>query len=321
MTLIGLITIILCYFTFTSAWNVIRTDWMLPPTTEDDYKSGYRLVLITQELDTPFWNQVSDGALEQAIQDGVSMEVWGSYGKNEEDFLQKIEIAIMSKVDGIIVQGLDTEEFKELTKIKAGLYGIPIITVANDVPMQDSLRKTYVGSDQYSAGQMIGRELVSNMDAMGTVVLIGGSEQQYYLKQRLEGIQNVLQDYPDIVSIYVETSDARERVVAATRDVLNRYPETEAFIAINANVAESLIQEIERRSQIEKYHIFSFDDGPESLSLLKKGKLEGMIEQSPKEMGRKSVYLMTKWLKGEMIPLNMDGYYTEIGILNANDVL
>ena len=81
------------------------------------------------------------------------MEVWGSYGKNQEDFLKKVEIAIHSKVDGIIVQGLDTEKFKNLTKVKAAFYGIPIITVANDVPMAESLRRTYVGSDQYLAGR------------------------------------------------------------------------------------------------------------------------------------------------------------------------
>ena len=62
---------------------------------------------------------------------------------------------------GTIVQGLDSEEFYQLAKFKASFYGIPIITIANDVPMTESLRRTYVGSDQYEAGELIARQLVA----------------------------------------------------------------------------------------------------------------------------------------------------------------
>ncbi|KAF0822408.1 substrate-binding domain-containing protein [Cytobacillus firmus] len=74
-------------------------------------------------------------------------------------------------MDGIIVQGLDTPEFKDLVKVKAAFYGIPIITVANDVPKAESLRKTYVGSDQYLAGQLIAEQLIDDMGHEGKVIL------------------------------------------------------------------------------------------------------------------------------------------------------
>ena len=106
--------------------------------------------------------------------------------------MKKIEIAIHSQVDGIIVQGLDTDEFKDLTKIKAASYGIPIITIANDVPMEDSLRRTYVGSDHYLAGQMIAKQLLSEMGPVGDVILMYDSQKQYYQQQRLNGIKDEL---------------------------------------------------------------------------------------------------------------------------------
>jgi len=318
MIVLGLISVVLCYFTFVSAGQAFRAGWPLPRAL-DEQQARYRLLLITQALDTPFWDKVGAGALEQAAKDDASLQVWGSYGKNEDDFLKKIEIAIASKVDGIIVQGLDTAEFKELTKIQAGLYGIPVITIANDVPMQESLRRTYVGSNHELAGRMIGEELAADMGPKGTVVLLGGSGQQYYQKQRRDGIRNVLEKYPDIETVYAETSDTREEIIAATRDAMNRHPGADAFIALNANVAEVMIQEIGKRSQIEPYHIYSFDDNPESLSLLKEGKLDGMIEQSPEAMGRMSVDLMVQWLNGEKVPLDTNGYYTDIRMLKAKD--
>lgn len=287
------------------------------PAAADGQEMKYRLVLITQELDTPFWDKAGIAAKEQARKDGASLEVWGSYGKNQEDFLKKLEIAIQSKVDGIIVQGLDTREFKDLVKIKAAFYGIPIITVANDVPKAESLRKTYVGSDQYLAGQLIAEQLIDDMGHEGKVILMGDKHKEYYLQQRLNGIHDVLKDYPRIRTVYAETTDVREEIIASTQNMLNLNPDTDSFIAIKANIAEAMIQEIGRRSQIEPYYIYSFDDGPDSLSLLKQGKLDGMIEQSPEEMGSLSAELILKWLKDEEVPLKSDGYLTDIRILKA----
>jgi ribose transport system substrate-binding protein len=313
---LGFVFAILFYFTFVSADKVFRSNWQMPRTSAQA-QAKYRLVLITQELETPFWDKVGSGAIEQARKDGSSLEVWGSYGKNQEDFLKKIEIAIDSKVDGIIVQGLDTEEFKSLTKIKAAFYGIPIITVANDVPMAESLRRTYVGSDQFKAGQMIANQLLSDMGHAGTVILLGDSREEYYQQQRLNGIHDVLKNYPNVRTEYAETPDTREQVIATTQDLMNRFPNVDAFVAVNANNAGAMIQEIGRRSQVEPYDIYSFDDSPETLALLKQGKLDGMIEQSPETMGRISVSLMIKWLSGETVPLNSDGYLTDIRMLKA----
>jgi ribose transport system substrate-binding protein len=310
--------LLLSYFTIDSAIKVFRSDWQLPKINQQE--EVYRLVLITQDVETPFWDKVSSGALKEAEEKGASLEVWGSYGNNTEDFLKKMEIAIHSKVDGIIIQGLDTEEFKQLTKIKASFYGIPIITVANDVPMSESLRRTYIGSDQYKAGELIAKQLVLDMGTIGEVVLMYDRQQEFYQTQRLNGIKDVLKDYPEVQIMYSETSDSREQTIASTQDVLNRMPEVDAFIAVSADVVGAMIQEISRRYQVEPYYIYSFDDGPDSLPLLEQGKLDGIIKQSPKEMGEKSVQLLLEWLNGETVPLKSEGYFTEIDILKEKDM-
>ncbi|WP_245546927.1 sugar ABC transporter substrate-binding protein [Evansella cellulosilytica] len=314
--ILAFIFICLCYLTVVSAEKVLRTDWKIPSALEQN-KTQYRLVLITQDMETPFWDEVGNGALVQADKLSVSMEVWGSYGNNQEDFLKKVELAIHSKVDGIIVQGLNTDEFKHLSKIKASFYGIPIVTIANDVPMDESLRRTYVGSDQYAAGKMIANELVADMGTSGKVVLMYDNREEYYQVQRLHGIHDVLKEYPDIEMIDAETTDMRDQVIATTQEVLNQSPDADAFIAVNANIVGAMLQEISKRFQIEPYYIYSFDDGPESLSLLTQGKLDAIIKQSPEEMGKKGVQLIVEWLDDETVPLEINGYYTDIDILRA----
>jgi len=320
--IVKIVSVITCiflfYYTLDSAVKVFNTNYKLPEELKEEL-TDKRIVLITQELETPFWDSVSIGAQKQAEQSGARLEIWGSFGNNQEDFLKQIEIAIYSQVDGIIVQGLDTAEFKELTKVKASSYGVPVITVANDVPMAESLRRTYVGSDQLLAGRMIAEQLLADMGESGEVVLMIDSRQEYYQTQRLKGIQEYLSNYPGIELIEAETEDTREQVIATTKDLLNRMPDVDAFITLNAKFADDLVEEIDRRSNVETFYIYSFDDDPSSLSLLEQGKIDGMIEQSPLMMGELSVKLMMDWLNKEVLPLNLDGYLTDIQMVEQVD--
>ncbi|HAM80623.1 sugar ABC transporter substrate-binding protein [Ornithinibacillus bavariensis] len=316
--LLIILYIILCYFTSVSALSVFQSDWELPEAI-DQQQSEYRLVLITQDIDTPFWDAVGRAALDEAKKLGVSLEIWGNYGSHREDFLTNLEVAIQSKVDGIIVQGLDSKEFKELTKVKASFYGIPIITIANDVPMAESLRRTYVGSDQYKAGRMIAEQLITDMGTAGKVVIMFNDELEYYQEQRLAGMEDLLKQYSNILIEHAKTSNKRDEVITSTQDILNKVTDADAFIAVNANTIGAMVQEIGKRYQVSPFYIYTFDDGPEAIPLLEKRMIDGVLRQSPEIMGRKSVELMTDWLKGETIPLDSDGYLTEIHIMKATD--
>lgn len=317
---LGFVCVVLLCFTITAAIRFVQSDRQQLPQASVSKPSQYRFVLITRDLGTPFWEKVGSGARQQAQQNAATLEVWGSYGEDKDDFLKQIEIAIDSKMDGIIVQGLDNDQFKELTKVKAAFYGIPIITVASDVPMDESLRKTYVGSDPVMAGRTIVRQMIQDMGSEGTVVLMDNNQKEYDQQQRVAGIMEVLHAYPRIHPHYVETPEQKENIIAATRDIMNQFPNVNAFISVDANLTSSMIQEIGRRSQIDPYYIYSFDDNPDVLPLLRKGKLDGIIEQSPETMGEMSVQLMIQWLEGKEIPLDTTGSFTSIRVLKADDV-
>jgi ribose transport system substrate-binding protein len=307
------------YLTLSTAYTVFSSNLSAPTVTEA-HRDQYRLVLISQELDSPFWTEVEYGAFEAAGRYGVSLEAWGTFGLNERDFLNHIEIAIASDVDGIIVQGLDTDEFKNLTKLKATSSGIPIITIANDVPANESLRRTYVGSDHYEAGGMIARQLLSDMGFVGKVNIMVSDRQEDFQRSRLKGILDVLTNYPTIETEIMSSGDSRAKVVQVTNQVLNRDPSTKAYIAVSANHASVIIQEIKKRSRVKDYYIYSFDDSPDTLSLLEEGSIDALIAQSPADMGEESVRLMIQWLDGINLPLDLDGYYTDIRVLKAEDL-
>ncbi len=316
--LLAVVCLTLLVFTILAAVRFIDSEHELPQSGNQQ-QAKYRLVLITSDMGTPFWGKIATGAELEAKKHDATLEVWGSYGEDRESFLKQLEIAIDSRVDGIIVQGIDTSEFKNLTKIKAAFYGIPIITVASDVPVQESLRKMYVGSSPVAAGQMMARQLVQHLGEQGTVVLMGDNRDEYDQQERLAGIEQVFKQYPHIRYRYVQTPEIREDIVAATQDAMNKLPNVSAFISIDSNLTEAMVQEISQRARVESFTIYSFDDNPNVLPLLRSGKIDGILEQSPEMMGKVSVQMMIKWLQGSPLPLQGEGYLTDIHMQTMAD--
>ena len=84
--------------------------------------------------------------------------------------------------------------------------GIPIIGV-NTMVNNDKLT-AYVGSQDVSAGEDIMKYMIDYMkkDAFNIVVIEGPMGQSAQL-QRMEGIENVLKDYPDIQILAKNTAN------------------------------------------------------------------------------------------------------------------
>lgn len=304
---------IFALFTTASLWRVIQAAPHFPESISGPPEE-LRIVLITEEQSTTFWQQVERGAKAQASEEGVLFETWGGFGTEDQDFLTDLETAIYSKVDGILVQGQDSEAFKELTKIKAAFYGVPIVTVGQDVPAEDSLRKTYVGSDQRQAGRLLAERMAEKMDFQGEIIVVGDEIPTYTQNQRLAGVEETIRKYPSISLIYQGMGSSREQVMNATMERLNQSPDASAWLILNANHSYFLTQEISRRTQVEPHLIYTFDDAPDSTTLLKAEVIDGVIKQQPREMGSESLRLLVEWIRGETVPLNSDGYMTPISL-------
>jgi len=314
--------VVAAWFTGVSLWRLFHLDLTMPVHTAPSLLADYRLALITRELDSPFWVEVEAGALRSARQYNVHLEVWGSYGQNEEEFLKRMEIAIASKMDGIIVQGLNTDEFHRLTTVKAGSNGIPVFTVANDVPPGKSIRRTYIGTNHEQAGRMIGRQLLEDMGSSGTVVILRSEREEENQRQRMMGIFDALSPYAgQIRTEIVTTGDTREKVAQAMGNALNRWPDADAFIAVHSANIGAMVRVLEQRFRIDKRYIYAFDDDAEARMLLSQGKISALIVQSPAQMGELSVRLMVQWLKGEKFPLDYNGYFTDFRLVRAGEPL
>ena len=155
-------------------------------------------------LQTEFCMRMDNAAQKWAKDNGVKYK---SYDGNNDaaSQLSQVETMIADGVDAIILNPQDADACSACVDA-ADEAGIPIIGV-NTMVNNDKLT-AYVGSQDVSAGEDIMKYMIDYMkeDAFNIVVIEGPMGQSAQL-QRMEGIENVLKDYPDIKILAKNTAN------------------------------------------------------------------------------------------------------------------
>ena len=123
--------------------------------SHQEYTNHY--VMISEQADEPFWEAIYLGALDRGKEEDAYIEKFGSDLSVSYSIENLMEIAIASKVDGIILEPNGEEAVTELIN-KADQEGIPVITVLKDEPL--SGRKSFVGINRYNQGQAYGEQIL-----------------------------------------------------------------------------------------------------------------------------------------------------------------
>lgn len=168
---LGLVGILLvfCYFLYQFLANTLIIDRLVHQMEpgKPANNSLKHLILISQELDNPYWRSVEQGAKEAVDKLGMELEYRGPVRNNLLEQMKIIEKSIAAKPDALIVQGINDPQFNVwISKAKA--QGIAVITVDTDVP--ESRRLAYVGTDNIEAGKRIGELSVKDAGEKGKSV-------------------------------------------------------------------------------------------------------------------------------------------------------
>lgn len=114
-------------------------------------------VMITEDRKASFWQSVYQGAYEAGLSEDIYVEMLGdnlTYDYTREDLMN---IAISSKVDGIIVAADESEQMTELIN-EAAAQGIPVVTLYGD--NTHSERCSFVGVGGYNLGTEYGQQVL-----------------------------------------------------------------------------------------------------------------------------------------------------------------
>ncbi|MFC4402220.1 sugar-binding protein [Gracilibacillus xinjiangensis] len=277
---------------------------------------AYHFALIGEEMDHDYWRLVGEGGKDTEEKYDVFVEYTGPRRSNPEEQLELLDIAIKSKVDGIIVQALNDNFLPMINK--AVNEGIPVITIDTDAP--DSRRSTYIGTDNYEAGRLAGKTLVEDTNGEATVGIVTGSFDNAHHQLRVQGFREMVKQEEGIKIVAIEESNiTRVTAEEKTHQMLKEFPEIDALYGTSALDGVGMAQAMESlHLKNDEMYLIAFDILPENVELMEQGIIDVLIEQKPYEMGYHSIELMLDLMKDKPVK---DTYYTDVNVVRVQDLI
>lgn len=281
-------------------------------------KPRYHFYFIAQNSVDPFWNEVMKGVQKSAEDNNVVVEYNAPRFNNPEEELQFMNIAVISKVDGIITHVPGGIGFTGAID-KAYDKGIPVITVENDD--SESKRYAFAGTNSFELGREAARLLIEATDADANVaVILNGDLEQDAIEHNLKmnGFISTLKEYPNMKIVATYTS--KMGILSAEEITQKIIDSGEGVNAIfTASSADTLgsAQLIVDRSRVGKIVLVGYGNSEEILRYIDKEIIYGTVASDPYKMGYESVKALVDVKDKKSIPSFID---TQVKVITKKNL-
>lgn len=261
----------------------------------ENYEQHY--ALITGDDDYYFWDSVYQGALKKGKELNIYVEKFGSNLTQHYSTNELFKMAIIAKVDGIIVQANNDEETRILID-EAVEKGIPVVTVLEDAPQ--SRRQCFVGVNNYNLGKEYGSQTLEAADSKTkkVMVLLDSNSDSTIQNIILSGIKEKLNN----TSIEIQTvAIDRQNTFSseeAIRDIImdsKNLPNT--IICLNSADTICAYQAIVDFNKVGEIDIIGYYNSETVLSAIEKKIIYSTIVIDTEEMGAYCVQAVDEYVK------------------------
>ncbi|MDO4323243.1 MAG: substrate-binding domain-containing protein [Lachnospiraceae bacterium] len=251
-----------------------------------------RVSVILPHENDGYWELIRDGIKEAeeelGEENGIDISILiPQLNYNVAQMIDLLKQQIAARVDIIVVQGNGDEEFNS-TLEKAYSQGIKIICV--DTDSAEAPRDLYIGTDNAAAGEMLGEHLAELAGGRAKTAVISGELGYPNLEQRLQAVEEVLKEYPEmeISSVSYDAYDG----LTAMRLFHQKSEGADALLFLEGTGGTSLEKIYQEHSQEYEY-ILGFD----AYEGVRKGVLDGIVKQDTHQMGRRVVEEIARYIQ------------------------
>jgi ribose transport system substrate-binding protein len=267
-----------------------------------------RIALVLKTLNSPFFIDMQRGAEEAATRLDVDLVVQAAEREVDvERQMQIVENLIQSRSSAIALTPSGSREVIPAIA-KANAAGIPVVIVdtrLDAAAAADAGVKTasFVGSDNYRGGQLIGEYLVKASGGKATVAILEGIPGHETGDSRIRGFKDAVKGAPDVTVVASQTANwEREQGFTVFQNMLQAHPDIDTVFACNDMMALGAIEAIRAAGRTGRIRVLGFDAVDDARKALAAGTMEASVAQFPDDMGRIAVETAVKVLRGESVP-------------------
>lgn len=267
-----------------------------------------RVALVLKTLNNPFFIDMQRGAEEAAKRLNVDLVVQAAERETDvEKQMQIIENLIQARVGALAVTPSGSREVVPAIG-KANTAGIPVVVVDTRLDRKAAAdagvrTASFVGSDNYRGGQIIGEYLVKASTGSAKVAILEGIPGHDTGDQRVRGFRDAVKGSPGVQIVASQTANwERDQGFTVFQNMLQANPAIDTVFACNDMMALGAIEAIATAGKRGKIRVLGFDAVEDARKAIEAGTMEATVAQFPDEMGRVAVESAVKALRGESVP-------------------
>ncbi len=265
-------------------------------TKKPEGKSRLGVSLPNRQHD--FYKDLEEGLKAEAEKEGFDLIV------RDADFrmakqVSDVEDFAVQKVDALIICPVDSKGVEKAI-LTANNARIPVFTA--DIAAEGGKVECHVASDNVQGGRKAAEFMGKLLKGKGKVLIVDYPYVTSVL-DRVKGFEEGIKALPGIKIVEkVDGGTQRELAMKAMENMLQAHRDLNGVFAINDDTALGCLSAIEaaKRNDIV---IVGYDAVPESRDAILRGSpLKGDVAQFPREIGRKTIETVKKFLRGEKVP-------------------
>ena len=321
----GLVTLVtMIYFR-----HRITEDMNMISEKSGEYERYYALVV--RDNQDPYWISAYESMRQQGELNSVYVDKSGNNLSDDYSKYDLMEMAIASKVDGIIYEADDSDESLELIN-KAVASGIPVVTVRTDAPA--SARRSFVGVSFYNLGTEYGRLILDSVkdvlkskpeddkDLISVLVLTDGSiqdtSQNVVLTALKETVQKEAGENPEIIIGTAQIDNSGEFTAEESiRDLLYSAALPDIIVCLNEVNTESVYQTIVEMNKVGRATILGYDDSDIIVKAIEREGIYATITVDTQQLGQDCVEALNEYIVYKHVS---DYYGVDYKIINRDNV-
>lgn len=262
------------------------------------YSGQHTVTLVAKSTETEFWLSVFAGAQAAASEYNMDLTIIGP--ETEEDYETQnmmVTQAVQAGAEAIVFSAIDFENNASAIDDAAG-HGARIVAI--DSSVDSEMVSTYIGTDNYAAGEMAARAVLDRVEGPLRVGIVNYDESSANGQERERGTTDVLAGCgrAEIVAV-INTLAEASRAMEDTVNMLLKSPEINVLIAFNEPTSVGAARAVEQLGLHDLVFLVGFDSNVETVDGLQEGSVDALIVQNPYAMGYLGVESAYKLLSGK----------------------
>ncbi|HEB53760.1 MAG TPA: sugar ABC transporter substrate-binding protein [bacterium] len=269
---------------------------------------GKRIVVIPKGTTHVFWRSVEAGARDAATALGLEMTFKGPLRENDRATQkQLVQQFIGERVAGIALAPLDAKALVPEV-LQAKERGIPVVIIdsaLDGTPGEDFA--SFVATDNEKSGRLAGEEMVRLLGGGGRVVVLRYQVGSASTTAREEGFLQAAR--AGGLDVLVDNRYAGATIGEAKTAALNLADElrrADGVFCPCEPVTNGMVLAFDQLGLLGKKQLVGFDASPPLVAALRDGKVQALVVQNPRRMGRLAVEHLKALIDGARVDTVVD---------------